>query len=98
MMESIQKTMIEKGTVISSQEVLSDITPIDWSKDVLDGKYKDKIIINGKESAESVRLKQETKSNLMKSLIDSGSFDSDTINKIMEVFDKVTAGYRFQRK
>lgn len=51
-MESIQKTIIEKGTAISSQEALSDITPIDWSKDVLDGKYKDKTIIKSKDKEE----------------------------------------------
>ena len=44
-MESIQKTIIERGTAISSQEALADITPIDWSKDVLDGKYRDKAIV-----------------------------------------------------
>lgn len=47
-MESIQKTIIENGTAISSQEALSDIAPINWSKDVLDGKYKNKTIIKCK--------------------------------------------------
>lgn len=44
-MESIQKTIIEKGTAISSQEALSGITPINWSNDVLEGKYRDKVIV-----------------------------------------------------
>ena len=44
-MESMQKTILKNGTAISSQEALADITPIDWSKDVLDGKYRDKAIV-----------------------------------------------------
>lgn len=51
-MESIQKTIIERGTVISSQEALSDIIPIDWSKDVLDGKYQNETIIKCKDTEE----------------------------------------------
>lgn len=53
-MESIQKALIEKGTPISSQEALSDITPIDWSKDVLEGKYKDRIIIKSKDKEDKL--------------------------------------------
>ena len=96
-MESIQKTLIEKGTPISSQEALSGVIPINWSKDVLDGKCKDKTIIKSKESVESLQLKKEIQSNLSQSLVDSGSFDSDTIAKIMKAFDKASAGCVFKR-
>ena len=44
-MESMQKTILKNGTVISSQEALADITPINWSNDVLEGKYRDKVIV-----------------------------------------------------
>lgn len=41
--------ILTHGTVISSQEALSGIIPIDWNKDVLDGKCKDKTIIKSKD-------------------------------------------------
>ena len=41
-------SILTRGQVISSQEILSEITPIDWSKDVLNGDYKDKTIIKSK--------------------------------------------------
>lgn len=37
-------SMKERKTI--SSEALKDITPIEWSDDVLNGKYKDKSIIN----------------------------------------------------
>lgn len=37
-------SMKERKT-ISSEEALKDITPIEWSEDVLNGKYKDQSII-----------------------------------------------------
>ena len=49
------------------------------------------------ESAESLKLKQETKANLRKDLYNS-DFDTDTIDKILEVFDVVVADYKFQRR
>ena len=41
--------ILTHGTAISSQEALSDINPINWSEDVLDGKYRNQIIIKAKE-------------------------------------------------
>ena len=34
----------KKTTIVSSEEALKDITPIDWSKDVLSGRKKVTII------------------------------------------------------
>jgi len=50
------------------------------------------------ESAESLKAKRDTKEKLQKGLIDSGNFDADTINKIMEVFSNTAADYSFKRK
>lgn len=36
----ISKLNIKKSTIISSEEALEDIIPINWSKDVLSGKKK----------------------------------------------------------
>lgn len=38
-----------QGKKISSQEALSDVTPINWSNEVLNGDYQDKTIIKSKE-------------------------------------------------
>lgn len=39
---------INKGNIISTEEALKDIIPIDWSDDVLAGKYKGKTLIKSK--------------------------------------------------
>ena len=50
------------------------------------------------ESKESIELKQQVKTNLRNSLIESGGFDADTIEKIMDVFDANAADYDFVKK
>lgn len=40
--------IISKGTKISTEEALEDVTPINWSKEVLDGNYKGKVLIKNK--------------------------------------------------
>lgn len=50
------------------------------------------------ESKESIELKQQVKKNLRNSLIECGSFDADTIEKIMDVFDANAAEYEFVKK
>lgn len=50
------------------------------------------------ESADSLKTKRDSKEKLRKGLIDSGNFDADTINKIMEVFSNTAADYSFKRK
>ena len=50
------------------------------------------------ESKESILLKQQVKKNLRNSLIESGGFDADTIDKIMDVFDANAAEYEFVKK
>ena len=42
-------SILTRGQVISSQEILSEITPIEWSEDVLNGNHKDKTIIKSKD-------------------------------------------------
>lgn len=42
--------ILNHGKSVSSQEALSEVTPIEWSEDVLSGKYKDKTIIKSKDS------------------------------------------------
>lgn len=37
--------MLSKGQKVSSQSVLSDVSPVSWSNDVLNGSYKDKTIV-----------------------------------------------------
>jgi hypothetical protein len=44
-MGKIRKVVLTKAVKISSEEALKDITPIDWSEDVLSGKYRNKSII-----------------------------------------------------
>ncbi len=41
--------ILNHGKSVSSQEALSDVTPIEWSEDVLSGKYKNKTIIKSKD-------------------------------------------------
>ena len=50
------------------------------------------------ETVESLKIKRDTKENLRKSLIASGSFDADTIDKILDVFSNTAADYSFKRK
>lgn len=50
------------------------------------------------ESKESIELKQQVKKNLRNSLIESGGFDADIIDKIMDVFDANAAEYDFIKK
>ena len=38
-------SVLAHGTAISTQEALADVTPINWSDDVIDGQYKNKTII-----------------------------------------------------
>lgn len=37
--------ILNHGKSVSSQEALSEVTPIEWSEDALSGKYKNKTII-----------------------------------------------------
>lgn len=41
--------ILAHGTEISSQESMRDIVPVQWSQEVLDGKYKDIAIIRSKD-------------------------------------------------
>lgn len=44
--------ILTHGKPVSSQEVLSDIIPVEWDEDVLNGNYKNETIIksdNGKD-------------------------------------------------
>lgn len=50
------------------------------------------------ESVESLKIKRETKENLLKSLIETGKFDADTIDKILDVYSNTAANYSFKRK
>ena len=36
--------ILTHGANISSQQVLTDVTPVKWDKDTLSGKYKDNVI------------------------------------------------------
>ena len=38
-------SVLTHGTAISTQEALSDVSPINWSDDVMDSQYKNKTII-----------------------------------------------------
>lgn len=40
---------IKGGKVVSSKEVLEDVTPVNWSEEVLTGKYRDTPIIKSPE-------------------------------------------------
>ena len=51
-----------------------------------------------KESDESLQLKIQASNNLRQQLIESGNFDSDTIEKIIDTFDKTADGYIFHKK
>ncbi len=41
--------ILAHGKEISSQEALRDTCPIEWNEDVLNGKYKEKVIIRSKD-------------------------------------------------
>ena len=45
--------VLGKATKISSEEALKEIIPVDWSEQVLDGKYKGKSIIIAKDDEEA---------------------------------------------
>jgi len=49
---NVEKTL-KNGKEISMKEALSDVTPIEWSKDVLDGLHRDQAIA-GLSSQESL--------------------------------------------
>ena len=51
-----------------------------------------------KESDESLQLKIQASNNLRQQLIESGNFDSDTIEKFIDTFDKTADGYIFHKK
>lgn len=36
------------GQIVSSGEILDEITPIEWSEDVLNGNHKDEAIVKSK--------------------------------------------------
>lgn len=50
------------------------------------------------ETVGSLKLKRDSKKNLRNSLIDTGSFDAETIDKIMIIFSNKVAEYSFERK
>ena len=50
------------------------------------------------ESAESLRIKRDSKESMRRGLIESGSFDAETIDKIMIIFSNKVAEYSFERK
>lgn len=50
------------------------------------------------ETAESLKIKRDSRANLRKRLIDTGSFDSDSIDKILDVYSNTPADYSFKRK
>lgn len=68
------------------------ITEKECLKYLMDVEYR-----KGVESVNSLKLKQEIKSNIANDLKQSNDFDSVAIDKIMEVFDKVTAECTFQK-
>ena len=47
---------------------------------------------------ESQELKKQASDQLRKSLIDSGSFDADTIDTSLDVFNTIAADYDFVKK
>lgn len=49
MYPSINTNEIKCGKVVSSEEVLQDVTPVNWSEEVLTGKYRDTTIIKSSE-------------------------------------------------
>ena len=42
--------IVGKGKIMSSQETMEDIVPIQWSDDVLDGKCQDAILIKSQKN------------------------------------------------
>lgn len=56
------------------------------------------VIKNDTESEESLQLKRQASNNLRQQLIESGNFDSDTIEKIIDTFDKTADAYIFHKK
>lgn len=41
-----------QGKIMSSQEAMEDIVPIQWSDDILNGKYRDAILIQSQKKEE----------------------------------------------
>lgn len=57
-----------------------------------------KVICQKKETVESLELKKQVSNDMRECLIESGNFDTDMIQEIMEVFDKTAEQYIFHRK
>ena len=50
------------------------------------------------ETADSLRTKRDSKESMRKGLIESGNFDADTVDKVMNIFSNKVAEYSFERK
>ena len=48
--ELVLSKIVGKGKIMSSQETMEDIVPIQWSDDVLDGKCQDAILIKSQKN------------------------------------------------
>ena len=48
--------------------------------------------------SESLDMKWDSKESMRKGLIDSGNFDADTVDKVMNIFSNKVAEYSFERK
>ncbi len=50
------------------------------------------------DTLESRQLKKQVSKEWRESLVDSGKYDLDTINKMVEIFDRVADNYIFRQK
>ncbi len=50
------------------------------------------------ETVDSLRIKKDSTESMRKGLIDSGSFDADTVKEIMRIFSNITTDYSFEKK
>lgn len=63
-------SVLAHGTAISTQEALADVTPINWSDDVMDGQYKNETIIKAK-TEEKDMTKELSIESIKKELMDA---------------------------
>ena len=72
-------SVLAHGTAISTQEALADVTPINWSDDVMDGQYKNETIIKAK-TEEKDMTKELSIESIKKEIIDKMMNNMDILN------------------
>ena len=85
-------SVLAHGTAIFTQEALADVTPINWSNDVMDGQYKDETIIKTK-MEENDMTKELSIESIKKELMDALVGDMRIITSFADKEKKKATDY-----